>query len=413
MHIAGERVPLPKAFYMLKILKEGANVLRKKKECIAMLLAGGQGSRLKALTKNVAKPAVSFGGKYRIIDFPLSNCSNSHIDTVGVLTQYKPLILNSYIGTGRAWDLASSEGGVFILPPYATESGAEWYRGTADAIFQNISFMDMYDSEYVLILSGDQLYRMDYRKMLKNHKDKGAEVSVSVMRVDWDEASRFGIITADGDGRIRKFTEKPKEPDSNLASMGIYIFNKELLKKVLIEDSEDPNSEHDFGGNIIPKLLDAGNRLYCYEFSGVWKDIGTIDSYYETDMALLDDEPLFDLYSEDFPMMSNSNIHPPQFIGPTGSVESSIVGNGARIFGTAIHSIVSVDCYISKGAYVKDSILLPGARVLKGARVVRAIIGEYGVVTADSEFGSDDESCEISVMAGNDTALDIGGDNNG
>lgn len=382
--------------------------MKKKKECIAMLLAGGQGSRLKALTKNVAKPAVSFGGKYRIIDFPLSNCSNSHIDTVGVLTQYKPLILNSYIGTGRAWDLDSSDGGVFILPPYATESGAEWYSGTADAIFQNISFMDMYDSEYVLILSGDQLYRMDYRKMLRNHKEKGADVSVSVMRVEWEEASRFGIITADGDGRIRKFTEKPKEPDSNLASMGIYIFNKELLKQALIEDSVDPNSQHDFGGNIIPKLLEEGRKLYCYEFSGVWKDIGTIDSYYETDMALLEDKPLFDLYSTDFPMMSNSNIHPPQYIGPHGSVEGCIAGNGALVFGTAIHSILSVDSYIGDGAYVRDSIILPGAKVKKGAHVVRAIIGENAVIEENVKFGNEDPDAEIAVL-GNDCVASEGG----
>jgi glucose-1-phosphate adenylyltransferase len=384
--------------------------LKKKKECIAMLLAGGQGSRLKALTKNVAKPAVSFGGKYRIIDFPLSNCSNSHIDTVGVLTQYKPLILNSYIGTGRAWDLDSSDGGVFILPPYATESGAEWYRGTADAIYQNISFMDMYDSEYVLILSGDQLYRMDYRKMLQNHKAKGAEVSVSVMRVEWEEASRFGIITADDDGRIRKFTEKPKNPDSNLASMGIYIFNKELLKNALIEDSKDPNSEHDFGNNILPKLLGDGNKLYCYEFSGVWKDIGTIDSYYETDMELLEDEPLFDLYSSDFPMMSNTNIHPPQYIGPKGRVERCIAGNGARVFGTAIHSILSVDSYIGEEAYVEDSIILPGAKIMNGARVIRAIVGEGGIVEENVEFGSEDKSVEIAVL-GNDHVASKGGAN--
>jgi len=352
----------------------------KKKECIAMLLAGGQGSRLGALTKNIAKPAVSFGGKYRIIDFSLSNCANSQIGTVGVLTQYRPFRLNSYIGTGAAWDLDERDGGVFILPPYATQSGGEWYKGTADAVFQNLDFIDAHAPEYVLILSGDHLYRMDYRKMLKSHLDNNAELTVSVMRVPWEEASRFGIITADADGRIAKFTEKPRKPDSDLASMGIYIFSRDVLKKALVEDSRDPKSEHDFGKDIIPKLLAGGHRLYCYEFSGFWKDVGTIPSYHETSMGLLDPKPEFDLYSPEFPVMSNANIQPPHYIGPSGSANNCMIANGCRVFGSVRHSILSLDSYVGEGAEVTDSILLPGAKVKRGARVTRAILGEGAVV---------------------------------
>lgn len=379
--------------------------MAKKKECIAMLLAGGQGSRLGALTKNVAKPAVSFGGKYRIIDFSLSNCSNSHIDTVGVLTQYRPLQLHSYIGTGDSWDLDSKDGGVYILPPYATEIGGEWYLGTADAICHNIDFINLYDPEYVLILSGDHLYRMDYREMLASHKKNNADVTVSVMRVDWSEASRFGIITAGDDGRILKFTEKPKEPDSNLASMGIYIFSKKLLVDALLEDHDDPDSEHDFGNNIIPKLLAQQKRLFTYEFSGFWKDVGTLQSFHETSMDLLEENPKFDLFNSEFPMMSNSNTHPPQYIGPEGNVEQCLVGNGCRVLGTAIHSILSVDSFVGEGAYIKDSVLLPGSRVEAGARVIRAIVGENATVKEKATFGS--ESGDIALI-GNDAIFEGG-----
>ncbi len=381
----------------------------KKKECIAMLLAGGQGSRLGALTRNIAKPAVSFGGKYRIIDFTLSNCMNSKIDTVGVLTQYRPFILNSYIGNGSAWDLDQRGGGVYILSPYATEEGGQWYKGTADAIYQNIDFIDSFDPEYVIILSGDHLYRMDYRQMLQSHKKNDAGLTVSVMRVEWEEASRFGIITADEDGRIRKFSEKPKEPDSNLASMGIYIFSKALLKRALLEDSVKADSEHDFGQNIIPRLLAEGERLYTYEFSGFWKDVGTIPSYHETSMGLLDVNPEFDLFGDDFPIMSNSNIQPPHYIGPEAHIEECFVANGSRIYGTALHSILSVDTYIGEGAYVKDSVLLPGTRVKKGARVVRAILGENSVVEHNAVLGSEDPQAEIAVI-GDEFVVDEGGD---
>lgn len=370
----------------------------KKKECIAMLLAGGQGSRLGKLTKNLAKPAVSFGGKYRMIDCPLSNCSNSNIDTVGVLTQYRPLRLNAYIGNGSAWDLDSKNGGVYILPPYATESGGRWFEGTADAIYKNLDFIELYDPQYVLILSGDHLYRMDYRKMLESHKANQAEITVSVMEVAWEEASRFGIITAGEDKRIVKFTEKPPQPDSNLASMGIYIFNKDTLVKALIEDSEDPASDHDFGKNIIPKLLHEGKRLYCYGYSGYWRDVGTIDSYHEASMELLEENPQFDLYTTEFPMMSNANISPPQYIGPEGEIQTCLVGNGCQVLGTARHSVLSIDSYIGPDALVEDSVLLPGARVEAGARVHRAILGENAVVRENAVFGSAASGGPIEVL---------------
>ena len=369
-----------------------------KNECIAMLLAGGQGSRLGALTKDIAKPAVSFGGKYRIIDFSLSNCSNSNINTVGVLTQYRPFILNSYIGNGSAWDLDETDGGVFILPPYATESGGEWYKGTADAVYQNIDFIDACNTEYVLILSGDHLYRMDYRKMLRFHRERGAELTVSAMRVPEEEASRFGIITAGPDGRITKFAEKPKNPDSNLASMGIYVFNKKMLKEALYADSKDSGSDHDFGKNIIPKLLQEGRGLYFYEFSGYWKDVGTIKSYHETSMELLDPSPEFDLFAADFPVMSNANTQPPHYVGPDAHIEESLVGNGSRVLGSVRHSIISIESFIGAGAMITDSVLLPGARVEDGARVTRAILGENAVVSAGSVLGSSDLNEDIAVI---------------
>ena len=375
----------------------------KEKECIAMLLAGGQGSRLGALTKTIAKPAVSFGGKYRIIDFSLSNCANSNIDTVGVLTQYRPYQLNTYIGTGSAWGLDTSSGGVAILPPYATESGGRWYEGTADAIFRNLDYIRLYHPKYVLILSGDHLYRMDYRKMLKRHIEKEADLTISVMKVPMEEASRFGIMTAQEDGRIVKFSEKPKEPDSDLASMGIYIFSTDVLEAALVQDSTDPTSEHDFGKNIIPKLLAEGKNLFTYEFSGFWKDVGTIPAFHETSMDLLEPEPPFDLADEEFPIFSNENISPPQYIGPDASVENSFIGNGSQILGSVIHSVISVDSYVGKGAVVKDSVLLPGATVRDGAVVTRAILGENTLVKEGVIFGNADG--EI-VVTGDDSVVE-------
>lgn len=373
----------------------------KKKECIAMLLAGGQGSRLGALTKKVAKPAVSFGGKYKIIDFSLSNCANSGIDTVGVLTQYRPFILNSYISSGKSWDLSGREGGIFILPPYATESGGQWYAGTADSVYQNIEFMDIYDSEYVLILSGDHLYSMNYQDMLREHINNNADLTVSVIPVEWKEATRFGIITSDEEGKIVKFTEKPKKPDSNLASMGIYIFKKKVLVKALIEDSKDENSSHDFGKNIIPKLLEEGKRLFCYQFNGFWRDVGTIPEYYDTNMSFLSHNPPFALDEVESQVMSNSNIYPPQYIGADSKLSSCIVSNACYVLGEAVHSVLSTGCYVGEGASVRDSILLPGARVESGAVVRRAILGDDCVIESGVVIGSEDPEDEITVIGNN------------
>lgn len=378
--------------------------MRMHQECVAMLLAGGQGSRLGALTKNIAKPAVAFGGKHRIIDFSLSNCTNSNINTVGVLTQYKPLFLNSYIGTGAAWDLDDAYGGVFVLPPFATESGGQWYRGTADSIYRNIDFIDSYDPEYVLIISGDHLYKMDYSLMLDYHKQSGADLTISVIEVPWEEAGRFGILTADQTGRISKFAEKPQNPDSNLASMGIYIFNWRVLRKALLEDGGDPNSDHDFGKNIIPKLLGEGKKLYAYTFSGYWKDVGTIESYYNTNMELLDPDCSFNIFEDEMRVLSNSNIYPPHYIGANAEIDNCLVCNGSRILGHVKHSILSFDVFIDEDVYVEDSILLPGAKLLKGSRVCRSIIGENSTVAAGVSLG--DCNAEKIVVIGDNEVVD-------
>lgn len=377
------------------------------KECIAMLLAGGQGSRLGALTSNLAKPAVSFGGKFRIIDFALSNCTNSGITTVGVLTQYRPYILHSYIGTGAAWDMDELDGGVSILPPYATQTGGAWYAGTADAVTQNIGYIEQHEPDYVLILSGDQLYRMDYGEMLAKHKEHNADLTIAVMPVPWEEASRFGIMTVDDDDRILKFTEKPNKPESNLASMGIYIFSTDVLLKALKEDAIDQTSEHDFGKNIIPKLLGEEKRLYSYRFEGFWRDVGTIASYHETSMDLLGPNPAFDIYSPKFPILSNASTRPPAFVGSDGTVEDCLVGNGVQVHGTVKHSILSVDSYVGKRATVVDSVLLPGAVVKDGAHVVRAIIGERAVISENVELGSVDSTKDTAVI-GNDVVVGKG-----
>ena len=379
-----------------------------KKECIAMLLAGGQGSRLGALTSKIAKPAVSFGGKFRIIDFSLSNCANSGIDTVGVLTQYRPYLLNSYVGSGEAWDLDERGAGVSILPPYATQEGGSWYAGTADAVAQNIGYIKEHDPEYVLILSGDHLYRMDYRKMLKTHIEHNADLTISVMPVPWEEASRFGIITKDPeDDRILKFTEKPEKPDSNLASMGIYIFSTKLLLDALEEDALDARSSHDFGKDVIPKLLADDRRLFCYEFHGFWKDVGTISSFHETSMDLLGENPEFDLFDKNFPIMSNVTTRPPHYIGPNARVEDCLISNGCKVFGNVRHSIISTDCVIDERAVVEDSVLLPGAHVKAGAHVARAILGENSVVEEDVKLGSVDVTKDTAVV-GNDVVIGKG-----
>ena len=378
-----------------------------KKECVAMLLAGGQGSRLYVLTGDMAKPAVPFGGKFRIIDFPLSNCTNSGIDTVGVLTQYRPLELNSYIGSGQPWELDRLNGGVHILPPYQSASGASWYKGTANAIYQNINFINRYDPSYVVILSGDHIYKMDYSKMLEFHKEKQADCTIAVMEVPWEEASRFGIMACDEDKKIYEFAEKPKEPKSNLASMGIYIFTWSKLKKYLEEDEANPDSENDFGKNVIPAMLQNGERMYAYAFEGYWKDVGTIASFHETSMDLLGNNPEFDLFDKHFPIMSNITTRPPHYIGPDGRLDDCLVSNGCKIYGTARHSILSTDVIIEERAVVEDSVLLPGAHVKSGAHICRAILGENSTVEEGVKLGSVDTTKDTAVV-GNDVVIGKG-----
>ena len=367
-----------------------------RKNCIAMLLAGGQGTRLGALTDRVAKPAVSFGGKYRIIDFSLSNCINSGIDTVGILVQYRPGSLTQYIGNGEAWDLDVSNGGVHVLSPYATQEGGAWYEGTADAIYHNIEFIDMYDPENVLILSGDHIYKMDYSDMLRVHEEKSADLTVSVIGVPWEEASRFGIMTADEEGRIVKFSEKPKEPDSNLASMGIYIFSWKALKKALLEDHADPSSERDFGKTIIPRMLGEGKKLFTYRFNGYWKDVGTIDSYYGSQMELLEKDAPVDIFERDTRILSNTNSLPPSFMGPDAKIKDSLVCNGCGLFATLEHSIMGSGSRVYDGSYVRDSILLPGSKVGRNCRIIKAIVNENTEIPDYSAVGSEDG--EITVV---------------
>ncbi|MBM6941524.1 glucose-1-phosphate adenylyltransferase [Collinsella intestinalis] len=378
-----------------------------RKQCIAMLLAGGQGSRLGALTAKIAKPAVSFGGKYRIIDFTLSNCANSGIDTVGVLTQYRPYQLHEYVGSGRGWDLNETGGGISILPPYATQEGGAWYAGTADAVTQNLDYIKSHHPEYVLILSGDALYRMDYREMLNTHIEHNADLTIAVMPVPWEDASRFGILTTDDDKRVTKFTEKPDKPDSNLASMGIYVFSYDFLVNALEEDAVNQRSSHDFGNDIIPKALGDGKNLYVHEYHGFWKDVGTIASYHETSMDLLGANPEFDLFDSKNPILSNDSTRPPHFIGPDGRVDDALVANGCKIMGTVRHSIISTDCVVGERAIVEDSVLLPGAVVKNGAHVCRAILGENAVVEEGVKLGSVDTTKDTAVV-GNDVVIGKG-----
>lgn len=347
-----------------------------KTECLAMILAGGQGSRLGALTKKIAKPAVPFGGKYRIIDFPLSNCRNSDINTVGILTQYQPLALHSYLGTGEAWDLDRKNGGVYILPPYAREKGAEWYKGTADAIYQNLNFIEMIDPEYVLILSGDHIYKMDYSWMLEYHKLKKAEATIGVIEVPWEEASRFGIMNTDEENKIIEFQEKPEKPESNLASMGIYIFNWKFLKRYLEEDARDNVSSHDFGKNIIPKMLSAGARMYSYAFNGYWKDVGTISSLWEANMDLLEDEPELNLHDSSWKVYSVNPAMPPHYISPEAKVKKSLISEGAVVYGEVENSVIFSGVKIAKGAKVINSVVLPFTHIKEGACVDKAVVGQ-------------------------------------
>ena len=357
------------------------------KECVAMLLAGGQGSRLYALTEKNAKPAVPFGGKYRIIDFTLSNCVNSGIDTVGVLTQYQPLMLNEYIGNGLPWDLDRAYGGVKILPPYQGKQGADWYKGTANAIYQNLQFISRYDPEYVLVLSGDHIYRMDYDKMLDYHKKTGADCTIAVIDVSLEEASRFGIMSTDEDGRIFKFSEKPKNPDSTKASMGIYIFSKDVMFKYLTEDNEDPNSSNDFGKNIIPNMLNGGEKLMAYPFVGYWKDVGTISSLWEANMDLLGENPTLSLFDKDWRIYARHEAHAPQFVGDSAVIENCSITEGCEIYGTVRNSVLGAGVRVMKGATVCDSVILENVVIESGADVECAIIDSGTVIGADARIG--------------------------
>ena len=364
-----------------------------------MLLAGGQGSRLYALTETTAKPAVPFGGKYRIIDFPLSNCVNSGIDTVGVLTQYQPLALNEYIGNGQPWDLDRTTGGVMVLPPYQAKSGADWYKGTANAIYQNLNFIFRYDPDYVLILSGDHIYNMNYAQMLDYHKKKGADCTIAVFDVPLSEASRFGIMYADGDGRIKEFAEKPKNPKSTMASMGIYIFNRDALVKYLEEDAKDPTSDNDFGKNIIPKMLDAGCAMYCYQFSGYWKDVGTIDSLWEANMDLLGEEPVFNLHGSHAKVFSRNEARKPQYIGENAVVRNSLVTEGCEIYGNVENSILFSGVYVAPGATVKDSVLFSDTVVGENTKVFYTMTDHDVTIGKNANVGKErGEGAKITVI---------------
>ncbi|WP_214696243.1 glucose-1-phosphate adenylyltransferase [Exiguobacterium sp. s160] len=358
-----------------------------KQEMVAMLLAGGEGKRLGPLTRKTAKPAVHFGGKYRIIDFPLSNCTNSGITTVGVLTQYEPLELNRYLGIGTAWDLDRRNGGLAILPPYQAQSGKNWYEGTANAIYRNLSYIDDYDPDYVLILSGDHIYKMDYEKMLEAHKEKQADVTISVMEVPWDEASRFGILNTADDLRINEFEEKPEDPKSNLASMGIYIFNWSILREHLIKDAEDETSSFDFGKNIIPNTLLQGLDVFAYKFKGYWKDVGTIQSLWEANMDLLEEEPPFDLYDPNWKIYSVNPNQTPQYIGKDACVEQSVINEGCHIEGEVQHSVLFYDVRVGEGSLVKDSVIMPGARIGKDVTIHRAIVASCAVIENGATVG--------------------------
>ena len=378
-----------------------------KKECIAMLLAGGQGSRLYDLTKQTAKPAVSFGGKYKIIDFPLSNCINSGIDTVGVLTQYQPLALNEYIGNGAPWDLDRSRGGLSVLPPYQGYKGSNWYKGTANAIYQNINFIKQFNPDYVLILSGDHIYRMDYSKMLAQHKATGAACTVATITVPIEEASRFGICNTNEDNSIYEFEEKPKVPKNNQASMGIYIFTTETLIEYLEVDEADPNSSNDFGKNVIPNLLHNGEKLYAYNFEGYWRDVGTIASLWESNMDLVGDDPVLKMNDKSFRIYSRNMARPPQFLGDKSSVTSSLVSEGCQIYGSVENSILSGGVIIEEGAIVKDSVIMDDVVVSKGAAVYTSIIDQDSVIAPGVTVGicgADKESVTIVAKGSSITA---------
>lgn len=385
----------------------------KKKDCVAMLLAGGQGSRLYALTTKIAKPAVTFGGKYRIIDFPLSNCVNSGIDTVGVLTQYQPLVLNEYIGNGQPWDMDRSFGGVHILSPYQAKGRSDWYKGTANAIYQNLYFLKTYNPDYVLVLSGDHIYKMDYSRMLEFHKENNADCTIATIRVPIEEASRFGIVNCKEGGEIEEFEEKPKKPRSDLASMGIYIFNARKMYEYLEADDRDPESENDFGKNVLPKMLAAGERMFAYTFEGYWKDVGTIDSLFEANMDLLGENPTLDLSDPGWRIHSRNPIAPPQYIGEKAKTINSIISLGCVIEGEVENSVLSSGVVVKKGAVVKDSIIMSGACIGENARVSYTIIDEDASIGDGAHVGMEmSGKAKIAVIGRNyrvDDGATVGG----
>lgn len=377
-----------------------------KKECVAMLLAGGQGSRLYALTNKIAKPAVPYGGKYRIIDFPLSNCVNSGIDTVGVLTQYQPLVLNDYIGNGEPWDLDRSYGGVHILSPYQAKHGSEWFKGTANAIYQNIAFIKRYDPDFVLILSGDHIYKMDYADMIERHKETNADCTIAAIKVPLSEASRFGVLNVKEDGEIYQFEEKPKQPKSDLASMGIYVFKAEKLYKYLEEDEADALSSKDFGKDILPKMLASGEKMMSYTFEGYWKDVGTISSLFESNMDLLSSSPAFDLADPSWRIRSRNPIAPPHYIGKEGRVVNSIVSSGCEIDGSVESSVLSYDVTVGKGAKIKNSVIFSGVTIKENAIIDNAIIDENVVIGKGAKIGADKGDGKIAVLGRDITVTD-------
>ena len=375
--------------------------MAKKKETVAMLLAGGQGSRLYLLTERIAKPAVIFGGKYHIIDFPLSNCVNSGIDAVGVLTQYQPLALNEYVGNGLPWDLDRTYGGVRTLPPYQAMNRSEWYKGTANAVYQNMNFMDKFDPDYIVVLSGDHIYRMDYAEMVEFHKAKGAVCTIAVFDVPLEEASRFGIMDTDGDDRVCSFEEKPKQPKSTKASMGVYVFSKETLYRYLIADEADPESEKDFGKNIIPAMLAAGEKLYAFPFKGYWKDVGTIQSLWEANMDLLGENPKLTLQENGWRIYSRNDARPPQYIGENALVRNSVITEGCVIYGQVINSVLSAGVVVEKNAVVKDSVLFEDVTVREGAEVQYAVVDSNTSIGAGARVGKSMEEADgISLVGG-------------
>ena len=367
---------------------------------VAMLLAGGQGSRLKALTKKVAKPAVAFGGKYRIIDFPLSNAANSGIDNIAILTQYKPFLLNSHIGIGSAWDYDRNVGGLRILSPFTSEDGGRWYTGTANAIYENIDYLDELDPNYVLVLSGDHIYKMDYEELVDVHKEKDAAVTLAVMEVPWEDCSRFGIINVDKDNYIVEFDEKPENPKNNMASMGIYVFSWSILREYLIKDASDKDSDHDFGKNILPRMLEEGNKMYAWGFDGYWKDVGTVRSYWEANMDLLDPNDTLNLYDKNWRIYTKSRNLPPQYLAKGSRVVNSLVNEGCYIEGDIERSIIFSDVVVEEGAVIRDSVILSDCIIKKGARVNRAVVLEETVVEADQVIGKEDTEMVYVVEEG-------------